>query len=215
MKDYIFLESYRPHETTLSIAQEIGNIILFSNIPTIQSIKPYSIEESKENVYSKYFGFGEFPLHSDLAHWYIPPKYLLLRCIVPAPEVFTTLIEWNNLFHNINDDTIHNALFKPRRKVLERKFFLRLIQNQGFELVKRWDSLFLEPENQSARNIVEKIKNLENPNLDIKKFSFNNKGDTLIINNWKMLHGRTKIDTNSKNRLIERVYFSGINYGTK
>jgi alpha-ketoglutarate-dependent taurine dioxygenase len=35
-------------------------------------------------------------------------------------------------------------------------------------------------------------------------------GDTLIIDNWRMLHGRSAVQQSEKDRLLERAYLSDI-----
>lgn len=49
--------------------------------------------DEQDNTYSGNFGLEVFPFHTDLAHWYIPPRYIFLRCVNPAEYVATKLID--------------------------------------------------------------------------------------------------------------------------
>jgi alpha-ketoglutarate-dependent taurine dioxygenase len=35
-------------------------------------------------------------------------------------------------------------------------------------------------------------------------------GDTLLIDNWRMLHGRSEVSTQSTSRIIDRVYLAEV-----
>ncbi|WP_189666890.1 TauD/TfdA family dioxygenase [Pseudomonas amygdali] len=35
-----------------------------------------------------------------------------------------------------------------------------------------------------------------------------NPGDTLIVDNWRMLHGRSAVPTSAMRRQLERIYIS-------
>jgi alpha-ketoglutarate-dependent taurine dioxygenase len=67
----------------------------------------------------------------------------------------------------------------------------------------------LEPVNSSAKNIREYFENLsliEN----FFKFKLFKPGDTLIINNWTNLHGRSHVKPASIERVVERIYLNEV-----
>src|SRR5216684_7723876 len=86
-----------PTRSTMEVATALGRVVDVrqvlpaSGIPTVQSLRPRDSNEVSRNQYSGHYGLGEFPLHSDLAHWTIPPRYFLLRCIVGGDDVFTRI----------------------------------------------------------------------------------------------------------------------------
>src|SRR5881396_827254 len=61
---------------------DLESLLPGSGIPTVQTLRPRLVDESLTNQYSGRYGLGEFPLHTDLAHWARPPRYFLLRCRV-------------------------------------------------------------------------------------------------------------------------------------
>lgn len=196
--------STAPQISTLDIAKSIGKVIETNYFDTVQTLKPKIAEKEYKNSYSGNYGLGEFPFHTDMAHWYIPPKYLLLRCIVPAPNVSTNVIDLNSIFQEIdfNYDLAH---FIPRKK-LESKTSILYLYKHG---ICRWDKLFLKPFNQYARDleliISDKIANYPYEQIQLKQT-----GDCILINNWTMIHSRSSVDELSLNRCYERVYLSEV-----
>lgn len=45
---------------------------------------------------------------------------------------------------------------------------------------------------------------------DVDSQLLKNPGDTLIIDNWTTLHGRSEVEKSSNDRVIERVYLREI-----
>jgi hypothetical protein len=66
---------------SLEVADQLGIIDKVEGLATVQTLIPRKVSSSPPNTYSGNFGHAEFPLHTDLAHWALPPRYLLLRCI--------------------------------------------------------------------------------------------------------------------------------------
>ena len=71
---------------------EIDKLLPSSKIPTVQSLRPRQAVEAKQNQYSGHYGFDIFPFHTDLAHWALPPRYFLLRCLIGTEDVFTNVL---------------------------------------------------------------------------------------------------------------------------
>jgi len=73
----------------------------------------------------------------------------------------------------------------------------------------RWDSLFLIPLNSSAKKVAHVFSTTKWSN-SLKAVNLLEPGDTLIVDNWHMLHGRSAVDDDSIDRRIERAYLSAI-----
>lgn len=192
-------------EPTVQIAEKIGSIIQIENRTDVDVLRVNSINTMPKNTYGGNYGHGELPLHTDLAHWNIPPKYLMLRCINPGVEVSTRFISYSGFVQDIPASLVTRALFMPRRRLDGRKFMLRLMSNGIF----RWDTLFLKPANDDAHEIIERIS-MHEIHKKIEEIHLRNSGDFIIINNWSSLHGRSAVPANSLNRIIHRVYLSEI-----
>lgn len=161
------------------------------------------VDAKPKNTYAGNYGFGKLPLHTDLAHWHIPPRYLMLRCVVPDPQVTTLLLHHREVFGKLPAIVVDRALFRPRRRLNGKMYLLRL-RNGG---VFRWDQLFLTPENKEAFQ-VQSLMTSDNSGFKIMELALDKPGMTVVIDNWNMLHGRSFVKNNSSPRCIERAYFS-------
>lgn len=194
-----------PNESMLEVAQRIGNIFKVPTMPLIQTLTPRLKENESDNTYSGNFGVNEFPFHTDLAHWYVPPRYLFLRSVVPAADVETKLIDSEEICDGIDACVLNRAHFKPRKKLDRTANLLKIKQDGMF----RWDSIFIEPANSAAKNLRREIEVSLNSAKYISLY-LAVKGDCLLIDNWRMLHGRSVVSTKSMDRVIERVYFEEV-----
>lgn len=192
---------------TLDIATSIGNIYKVSTMPLIQTLTPRLKKSELDNTYSGNFGIGEFPFHTDLAHWFVPPRYFLLRCIVPAMNVYTKLIDSEILFSDSESILLNRSHFKSRKKLDRTTNILKLRQERIF----RWDSVFIKPINKNADRLSIIMDERVNT-VDFISFSLCEEGDCLLIDNWRMLHSRSPVSEESMDRKIERVYFEEITF---
>ncbi len=141
-------------EKTLNIAQSIGKVAICPEIAPVQTLIPKNAEFIEKSSYSGNFGMGVLPLHTDMAHWYLPPHYFLLRCIRPAKEVLTNFLSVKNIIDCEDPIIFKRALFRPRRRIDDRLTILRLWDNDIF----RWDALFIQPINNNALDLQKRVK---------------------------------------------------------
>ena len=214
---YILLPEWRREENTISIARMIGTVVRLrsvfpqSNLPTVQILEPKSKIDSLSSRYSGTYGLAEFPFHTDLAHWFRPPRYFLLRCCKGSKAVATRLLTLSAIGSMLGIYTLQRALVRPRRSgsngslcLLPLLFF----DNNTYGI--RWDSLFLVPMNKLADQVADIISTITNDATKFASLTLVNCGDTLIIDNWRCLHSRGKVSMIDLNRRIERVYLSDI-----
>lgn len=72
--------SCEDHTDTETVARCLGDVLSLPGLPTVQKLTPHPESKKSLATYSGNFGMGDFPMHTDLAHWATPPRYLLLRC---------------------------------------------------------------------------------------------------------------------------------------
>src|SRR5579871_6269045 len=84
---YVYLPSFLPQKSAEEVAQLLGTVFRTSELAPVQQLTPKLMSEAGPNTYSGIYGIGEFPLHTDLAHWREPPRYLILRCLVGCNAV--------------------------------------------------------------------------------------------------------------------------------
>lgn len=204
-----------PAMTTIEVAQTLGNVLEIgqllpsSGIPTVQSLRPRMINEVGRNQYSGNFGLGVFPLHSDLAHWAVPPHYLLLRCVVGSSDVFTHILSWVPIVTLLGAPALRKAVFSARKRRIGFSGLVRAMSNHDSAEVFRWDAMFLTPLNHHAK-VLASVMLDSKWNSQVGKILLSRPGDTLVIDNWRMLHGRGEVMLNGTARQIDRVYLSEV-----
>ena len=73
----------------------------------------------------------------------------------------------------------------------------------------RWDSVFVIPGTDRVGKYALPIEE-ELAMIEVKEVRLENPGDTLIIDNWRLLHGRSQVPVDSEVRTIERAYLESI-----
>lgn len=190
-------------DDSLDIANNLGKVANIPGVDLVQTLVPSNIIKTEASSYSGIYGFGEFPFHSDMAHWYRPPRFLMLRCITASKFVSTKIIKAAPLFEHEDPNDLRRALFRPRRRLEGRLSPLRLFEGDFY----RWDYLFIEPIGKLAKSLQARIEeriSITTPNVHI----FAHTGACLIIDNWQAFHARSSIPFEASNRKIERVYLS-------
>lgn len=208
---YAFIPKWIPEEKTLNIAKFCGEIFSFNNIigyqsiPEVQQLKPKK-KGIQSNLYSSHFGLDYFPLHTDLAHWATPPRYLMLRCIKGCPSVKTHILPFNKILNDLQNLSVNRAIFSTRSNNYNGSMLLPMTFNTKKNIIfYRWDSIFLLPMNSVAKDIQAYFERIEFAD-QILDFELLHAGDTLIIDNFKNLHGRSEVTNLELTRIIERVY---------
>jgi L-asparagine oxygenase len=214
---YAFVTCWQPDLSTQDVATKLGNVLDISKllphsgISNIQALKPREQSTELNNQYSGAYGLGHFPLHTDLAHWQRPPRYILLRCIIGSPAVATVVIPSIDLFSELDETTLKRAVVRPRKKnISDELCVLPVVYSENDMVGVRWDSLFLVPMNEAAKRVNRFIASYSWDNKRLNYEYLSQPGDTLIIDNWRMLHGRSAVQQSEKDRLLERAYLSDI-----
>ena len=207
---YLLLPAYEPFETGEVVAGRFGRPVRLGAGPAVHNLTPVATEKSTPNTYSGIYGLEGFPFHTDFAHWRYPPRYLMLRCVIGFEEVPTLLIDGSKLVQNVGRSSLSRALVRPRRPVRGKLPLLRLYQTIGCHFLLRWDEMFVRPASPIGRAGIQAVRMAiarEHP-ISVALAS---RGDTLILDNWRMLHSRSAIPYRCENRLLERAYLEALN----
>lgn len=204
---YAVLRECCPEMDTLTLAMALGVPIEPWVGGTVQELVPR--ETATPNTYSGIYGLGQFPFHTDLAHWRVPPRYLLLRCVAGYADIPTLLLDGEALFDAVTLDILTRAVFKPRRPVNGSLMLLRLCEPKAEGICFRWDEVFLRsasPVGDLASSLIlENIRRTEPLQIALV-----GAGDTLLIDNWRMLHARSPIPLEREDRKIQRIYLESL-----
>lgn len=208
---YALIRKFEPTIPSAEVFSRLGVVDFIEGQNSIQTLTPKTQIEASPNTYSGKFGMGEFPLHTDLAHWSIPPRYLVLRCIRGSTKIATHLLDGNILSREFGIDVLQRALVQPRRPMKNGRQLLRLLEwaddLESFRL--RWDSHFLVPATGASRVVIARIcAFLES--IEPQEIALRDPGDTLIIDNWRWLHGRSPARAYANLRQIDRVYLGSL-----
>lgn len=201
---YVFLREYMKHFTTEEFLRHFKESEGLEQASNIHKLVPAKMKDSTPNTYSGQYGYNDFPMHTDLAHWARPPRYILLRCIKGCSSVATKLLDGNELVGDLGKRTLERTLVKPRRPINGEIPLMRVFQS-GTPSLFRWDNTFIVPASPAGKDGVFSIK-LKIEEADKKHVYLHQKADSLVIDNWRMLHGRSKITDGYEDRIIERVY---------
>lgn len=202
---YVEFKCDFPNQNSISIANEIGDISEFPGISNVQTLVPSEIETKEKSSYSGQFGMGEFPFHTDMAHWFQPPRFIFLRCVQPSRLVETKIVCANDVFEEKDTELISRALFRPRRRLDGHLSLLRIREKWGF----RWDRVFLQPLSKSAftaKALIEKRIS----EATTHSVTLDHPCACVLIDNWNAFHGRSAIPPSEKSRILERVYISNL-----
>jgi alpha-ketoglutarate-dependent taurine dioxygenase len=207
---YAFMPAYRAAVSTTIAAAELGQVLVLPGVTETQVLRPRHRLSSPPNIYSGNFGMEEFPLHTDLAHWAVPPAYFLLRAVTGSDAVTNRLVDTRALVETVGELTLRRGLVRPRRKVNGTTTLLRLLERRHEDMrFIRWDELFIVPASRSGaeacRAVAEYLARAEPTELTLR-----NAGDTLVVDNTRILHGRSAVPESAGNRHIERAYLSDI-----
>jgi len=73
----------------------------------------------------------------------------------------------------------------------------------------RWDSIYLHPASPASSKVFGEVLEFlrEARSVEVNLLE---RGDTLLIDNWRCLHGRSAAREEDRTRHIERVYLKGV-----
>ncbi|MCW7490857.1 Fe(II)-2OG oxygenase family protein [Leptospira meyeri] len=191
----------------LSIAKYIGNINKSRRTNLVDILKPTSSENSRPESLSKIYGLGEFPLHTDTAHWAYPAKYIILGCKTKGScDRTTTLLNWFDIKFTTSEKLLlKNAIFLFRNG--SNSFYSTI--ESIFHPFIRYDRECMYPTSDDSSLLLEIIQE-KIATIEKTAFSWEN-NRILIIDNWKILHGRSKTSNTNSNlssRELHRVLVS-------
>ena len=212
---YVLVRNLCPDQTTIDIGRslgavvDVGTLMPQSGILIVQTLMPRHESQSPSNQYSGTYGLAEFPLHTDLAHWARPPRYFVLRCKIGSNVVATRLLPYSALTLALEAVVIRRAVVRPRHTPRNGiQCLLPLVFPVGDGFGFRWDPLFLVPMNTPAQRLAETMSTDAWDQTKLITFNLMDLGDTLIVDNWRFLHGRSHVPTTDISRHLERVYLS-------
>jgi L-asparagine oxygenase len=203
---YAHLSAYEPGKSTEELLHSLGIPLSLGTGSPVRQLTPKSKDGSTPNAYSGIFGYNQFPLHTDLAHWRIPPRFLVLRCIRGFAAVSTLLVDGAQIVSCNDRGVFSRTLVRPRRPIRGSLPLLRLYdRQQGDRGLLRWDEVFIRAATQMSELGMRKFKEAL-ARTGPMEVSLVREGDMVVLDNWRMLHGRSVVPVESRGRVLERAY---------
>jgi L-asparagine oxygenase len=145
-----------------------------------------------------------------MAHWHVPPRFLILRCLQGSAEVPTTLADGLLIIQQVGETALARALVKPRRTVQGKRLLLRLYERDHADgHFLRWDEKYILPASPAGEQGMSQLRAAV-ATAPRRVIHLVRPGDTLVLDNWRMLHGRGSVPPDALNRTIERAYLRSI-----
>ena len=161
-------------------------------------VHPYATEDAHPRSLSARFGLGAFPFHTELSHRARPCRYLLLGCIDPgSPATATMLLDWQTL--GFSPEELYLLEDTPVLVRTGRRSFYSTILSPGGAFL-RYDPGCLEAVDERGRKALALVEDrIAGAPPEAHHWR---QGDILIIDNWRVLHGRSPSDRGSGRRLV-------------
>lgn len=165
------------------------------------TLLPTAADPAKPRSLSKIHAVGEFPLHMDTAHWLTPCRYVMLACVSPgSASRLSLLMDTRRLpLSEAQSSLLHST---PLRVTNGRNSFFSTILSKARPFV-RFDPGCMTastPEGVKTLSILEK-KNWPD---HIETVCWE-AGAVVVIDNWRMLHGRGPADCPDADRKLLRI----------
>ena len=162
---------------------------------------PTEAAAAKLRSLSKLHAIGEFPLHIDTAHWLMPCRYVMLACVSPGSASRPTLLmDARRLPLDEHQSSLLHST--PIRVNNGRNSFFSTILSKARPFV-RFDPGCMTPTTTDGAKALAVLARQNWP--DHIETVLWQTGKVLIIDNWRLLHGRADAEQLDPDRKLLRI----------
>lgn len=156
----------------------------------IDHLRPTQHKNAHPRSLSARYDLGEFPWHTDGAHWPTPPRYIVLACVEATEKSAKTIIRDAHSSQALNSEAARIALFRVSNG--GNSFYATA--TSPLQNYYRFDPGCMSPVDVTAQQLQDAI---EKENTDSTASIQWSPRLISIIDNWRCLHRRTnaKYDT--------------------
>lgn len=186
----------------LSISRELGKPLpVRAGDDVFTTLTPTVAKLARPNSLSRRFSCGEFELHTDTAHWVTPCRYIMLACVDSGEGGRPTLVLDAKALPLTSSQTelLYTA---PVRITNGRRSFFSTILSRGREFV-RFDEGCMTGLTAPALAALQVLKK-KHWLGQVEEFRWR-PGVGLLIDNWRILHGRGLAATEDPRRKLLRI----------
>ena len=169
-----------------NLARQLGNIVPGRTRQLIEQIVPQAMDTAQAATLSSVYGLNQLPLHTDAAHWPVPCRFLVIGCVEPGPvPVPTMLLDFRRV--RLSKEEVSLCRRTPFLIRNGQRSFYGSILDEAREFIR------IDPGCMTAvskhGNMVLNTFNAEKHEDVLHSHSWS-RGDILIIDNWRVMHGR-------------------------
>lgn len=167
----------------------------------LEVLTPIERKEARPSSSSRLFGIESIPLHTDTAHWVTPCRYIILGCVSPGTCGRRTILADSAQLglHNEARQLLRDCQF---RVVNGRRSFFAPVMHSDISLI-RFDQACMAPIDAESRLAFRTMRRaVTEVTVDAVDWSA---GRVLVVDNWRMLHGRTEPTRAGGGRVLARV----------
>jgi hypothetical protein len=165
------------------------------------TLLPTEANAAKPRSLSMIHAVGEFPLHNDTAHWLTPCRYVMLACVSPGSGSRPTLLmDTRRLPLNEHQSSLLHST--PLRVTNGRNSFFTTILSKA-RLFVRFDPGCMTATTTDGGQALAVLARRNWPD-HIETIDWES-GTVLVIDNWRMLHGRGHADCPDSDRRLLRI----------
>ncbi len=168
----------------------------------VEKLSPRHAETGNPNSLSGRYSLAPFPLHCDTSHWRVPCRYMFLGCVNPgAIPTSTLLLDTSEIILSPEERTlVQSSVFLIKNG--RRSFYSSILSTQRkFIRLDPGCMVAINEESKVAMELYSYVKQKH----QLNKISWCI-GDVLVIDNWRVLHGRGEQLNTTTDRLLLRVY---------
>ena len=165
------------------------------------TLVPTEAQAAKPRSLSRIHSVGEFPLHIDTAHWLTPCRYVILACVSPGSGGRPTLL-LDTQQCRLAERHVSFLHSTPLRVTNGRNSFFSTILSKARSFL-RFDPGCMTattPEGADALDIFSHQHWLDH----IEEIQWE-KDRIVVIDNWRLLHGRGRTDGVDSDRILLRL----------
>jgi alpha-ketoglutarate-dependent taurine dioxygenase len=170
------------------------------NEGNVERLAPRSRKDARPNSLSAMFGRGEFPAHTDQAHRLLPPRFLILAAAEMEYGAARTTLVRVPTFTSSQAEAVRDGVFLVSNG--SQSFYSSILRRD--RRFVRFDAACMTPTNTqavaAARVFMEGIEAGDVHEVEWRL------GDILVVDNWKMLHGRARAEHEGARRVLLRLY---------
>jgi alpha-ketoglutarate-dependent taurine dioxygenase len=189
-------------EQLLALASGLGTpAATRSNGSLCDTLLPTEADAAKPRSLSKVHAVGEFPLHIDTAHWLTPCRYVMLACVSPGSASRPTLLmDARRLPLNEHQSSLLQST--PLRVTNGRNSFFSTILSKARPFVRFDPGCMAATMTDGAKALVVLARQNWPDYIETVHWEA---GTVVVMDNWRMLHGRGHADCPDSDRKLLRI----------